>query len=335
VQTPETKIVWKTLLPDRAVAIKPLAGAGMVVLTEDGSLTALNGHGKVEWQKALSGGEVWLLDASTDGNLVVVGASQHMVGFDGKGKKLFDVPLTADKHVPQVTVLAVAPDGKRIAAGASNGKLVLFQPDGKRLWAVGGVNPNDKKAVPNPYLSGIFDGEGNTLVALTHNEVHVVNATDGKLIARAGGVSGLLEPQRSGRNVLVGDGNSVSVFLLGQNKMGGRTDLAKIGPASLAVAGEDVIIGGEIDGTVRKQKAGAEVKTKPVWEHKTPGRLVKQVAAHKDLTAVTYWGGLVRIFDATGAIKSAHGFPQDAAAVAWVGDQLIIGLADGRMMGMK
>jgi hypothetical protein len=330
---PEAKIVYSDFLPDRAVAIKPLAG-GVLLLSQDGSLTALDAKGKVRWQKVMSGGETWSLDTSANGSVIVVGTSTRLAGFDGQGKKLFDMPVTTDRPAPVVTFVAVSPSGKQIAAGAGNGKLTLLRSDGSRVWTVGGVNPNDKKAAPNPYLSGIFAGDGNPLVALTQNEVQILGAADGKVVTRAGGVSGLFPPQRFGNNVFLSDGNSVSVFVLGQNKLASRTDLAKVGPACLALAGEDVIIGGEIDGTVRKQKPGADPKAKPAWEHKMPGRLVKEVATHKGVTAVASWGGLVRLFDAAGRVKAERVFSQDVAALAWGGDHLVVGLADGRVLGL-
>src|SRR5208283_5190021 len=144
-------------------------GVGLIVLTQDGSLTVLDAAGKVQWQKTIAGGESWALDISANGDRIIVGASQHIVGFDGKGVLLFDVPLTEEKPAPVVTFVAVSPDGARVAAGAANGKLTLLA-DGKAVWTVGGVDPNDKKAKPNPYLSGIFTADGKSLVALTGTE---------------------------------------------------------------------------------------------------------------------------------------------------------------------
>lgn len=332
---PEGTVAWKALLPDRAVAVKALPSGGVVVLTQDGSLTALNAQGKVEWQKVMAGGEAWALDASADGSIIVVGASQRLLGYSGQGKPLFAVPLTTDKAVPVVTFVAVSPDGKHFAAGAGNGRLTLLQADGKRLWEVGGVNPADKKAQPNPYLSGIFNGAGASLVALTQNEAHVIGLADGKVGARLGGVNGNYTPRRNGAVLLLSDGNSALVYVPAQNKVVSRINLPNVGVADLAFSGDHLVVGGEIDGVVRRVKATAEARGQTAWENRTPGRIVKHLAARESFTAVAYWGGLVRIFDRAGAVKAARVFPQDVAALTWSGTNLVVGLADGRVLALR
>jgi hypothetical protein len=335
-RAPEPTVAWKTLLPDRAAAVHALPKGRLVILTEDGSLTALDAGGKALWQETISGGDAWALDASADGKVIAVGASQRLLGFTGEGKRLFDLTLTEAKPVPVVTFVAVAPDGKHVAAGADNGKLMLLTSGGKRLWAVGGVNPKDKNARPNPYLAGLFTADSKTLIALTQNEAHVVGLADGKVTARSGGASGRLAPQRAGANVLLSDAGSAVLFSPGQNKVVQRTALpGAAGVVSLALAGDDVVIGAEIDGLVWRQKAGAGVNAAPVWEHKTPGRLVKHLATHEGLTVVAYWGGLVRVFDAAGKVKWARAFEQDVAALAWNGEDVVAALADGRVQALK
>jgi hypothetical protein len=330
----EPKASWQVLLPDRAVAIKPLSGGNVVVLTQDGSLTALTQDGKVAWKKVVTGGESWALDATPDGSTIVVGASQKLLAYNARGKKLFEVALTGDQAVPVVTCVAVSLDGKRVAAGASNGKLTLLQAGGKRLWTVGGVNPNDKNAKPNPYLAAVFTADGKSVVTLTQNEAHLVNIADGKVSAHTGGVSGYFPPQRLGANLLLSDGNSAMLYSPAGNKVLQRTTLPPVGAVTLVLAGKDVVFGGEIDGRIGRLKAGADAKAKPVWESKFPGRIVKEVLVKNGLTAVTYWGGLVRVFDAAGKVKSARTFSQDVAALTWGGNNLVAGLADGRVIAL-
>ncbi len=66
----------------------------------------------------------------------------------------------------------------------------------------------------------------------------------------------------------------------------------------------------------------------------TPDRVIKFVARGDGLTAVAYWGGLVKTFDAQGACKTVQTLPQDIGAVAWLGHALVIGLAGGRVVAL-
>jgi hypothetical protein len=66
----------------------------------------------------------------------------------------------------------------------------------------------------------------------------------------------------------------------------------------------------------------------------TPDRVVKFVAKGEGLTAVAYWGGLVKTFDARGQCKTQRMLPQDVGAIAWFGSQLIVGLADGKVVAL-
>lgn len=263
-RAPELASAWQLLLPDRAVAIKPLTSGRLIVLTQDGALSVLTAQGKVEWQQTMSGGESWTMDAAPGGNLIVVGASQHLIGFDGQGKQLFDAAMADAAPVPVATVVAIAADGNRFAVGGSNGALALFDRTGKRLWTVGGVPANDKKTQPNPFVAGTFAADGQSMSASTRNETHAISLADGKITAR-----------------------------------------------------------------------GPRAGTKGGDKYKVAGRVVKHVLTHGGLTAVTYWGGFVRIVDAGGAVKGERTLEQDVAAAAWDGDQLIIADADGRVVAYQ
>ena len=65
-----------------------------------------------------------------------------------------------------------------------------------------------------------------------------------------------------------------------------------------------------------------------------PGRLVKQVAAQGNATAVGYWGGYVRVVDAGGQTLMAGQLSDDVCGLAWLGDTLVVGLSDGRVLGL-
>jgi hypothetical protein len=332
----ELRTVWKTVLPDRAVDFRTLPENRLAVLTEDGTLSVLDAQGKGVWQKTLPGGEIWALDAAGDGSVIAVGASQHLVGFDARGTQLFDVPTTDDARSAVVTFVAVAADGSKIAAGADNGKLTLLDKAGKRAWTVGGVDPNVKNARPNPYFSGAFASDGKTLLAITANEGHIVNPADGKIGSKLGGLNGHIAPQRVGAELLVSDGRSAQ-FVAADGKVTKRVALPDIGVVSLALAGDDLVIGGEIGGSVRKLKAVADAgPNAALWDNRAERRLVKKLVATKDgQIGVGYWGGLVRIVDAAGATKAAHGFHQDVTSVSWLGDTLVVGLADGRVVAVS
>jgi hypothetical protein len=335
-QEPKFQLVWKRVLPDRAVDIKALPGGQTAVLTEDGTLSVVDAQGKNVWAKEIKGGENWALDVAADGSVIAVGATQHVVAFDAKGTQLFDMPTTEDARAGAVTFVAVAADGSKVAAGATNGKLTVFDKAGKRAWTVGGVDPNMKNARPNPYLSGAFGNGGSTLLALTANEGHVVAVADGKVGAKLGGLKGYIPPQRVGSELLVSDGRSAQ-FVAADGKVARKVTLPDVGVVSVALAGDDLVIGGESAGAVQRLKAVAAASTPAaaLWESKDIRRGVKKVAARKDgTTAVSYWGGLVRVVDAGGVVKAAHPFQQDTTSITWNGDTLVVGLANGKVEGL-
>jgi hypothetical protein len=66
-----------------------------------------------------------------------------------------------------------------------------------------------------------------------------------------------------------------------------------------------------------------------------PDRMMKLWSAGGGRLAVAYWGGTLRIVDEKGAtILSEQQLPQDATALAWLNDRLIVGLADGRVLSL-
>lgn len=65
-----------------------------------------------------------------------------------------------------------------------------------------------------------------------------------------------------------------------------------------------------------------------------PDRIMKLAAQGKDRLAVAYWGGTLRIVDDKGAVQSEQLLPQDVTALTWLGDRVVAGLADGRVMAL-
>jgi hypothetical protein len=47
-----------------------------------------------------------------------------------------------------------------------------------------------------------------------------------------------------------------------------------------------------------------------------------------------YWGGTLQIFDKADKVAAQQQLPQDIAAMAWHGETLIVGLADGRVLAL-
>jgi hypothetical protein len=62
-----------------------------------------------------------------------------------------------------------------------------------------------------------------------------------------------------------------------------------------------------------------------------PGRLVKFALPNGKVTAVAYWGGTVALVNADGVVQAERRLPQDITAMAWSGENLLVGDADGRL----
>ena len=70
-------------------------------------------------------------------------------------------------------------------------------------------------------------------------------------------------------------------------------------------------------------------------KHCPPDRIVKHAATRGALTAVGYWGGTVQVLDAKGAPRLRRQKEQDITGVAWLGDRIAVGLADGRIVALE
>lgn len=64
-------------------------------------------------------------------------------------------------------------------------------------------------------------------------------------------------------------------------------------------------------------------------------RLLKLTAVQGGKVAVAYWGGTVRLADDKGTVLAEQLLPQDVTALTWVGNRLIAGLADGRVLALE
>ena len=70
-------------------------------------------------------------------------------------------------------------------------------------------------------------------------------------------------------------------------------------------------------------------------KHCPPTRIVKHAATRGALTAVGYWGGTVQLLDAKGTPRLRRQMEQDITGVAWLGDRIAVGLADGRIVALE
>jgi len=66
-----------------------------------------------------------------------------------------------------------------------------------------------------------------------------------------------------------------------------------------------------------------------------PARVVKVIAKGDGATAVGYWGGLIRVYDANGVAVASIMMPHDVGAIVWLDGQLVAGLSDGTVAAMK
>jgi hypothetical protein len=63
-------------------------------------------------------------------------------------------------------------------------------------------------------------------------------------------------------------------------------------------------------------------------------RLQSHAAAGTNYSAIAYWGGTLRVVGLDGTVRTEQRMPQDVTALAWLGDRLIVGLADGRVQAL-
>jgi hypothetical protein len=422
----EARQAWQASFPDRAVALKAQPNGNVIVLTQDGTLAALNPAGGIVWRKTVECGENPVLGAAENAGVLAVGAGHHLVVCDGNGTQLCDMPSEFDapggkKETSAINAVAVAPDEKSIAVAAANGKLLLVDPKGRPKWAAGGVTPEDlakyetelkaweagaaereaalkqftdaearwkadvqqweaggkkgpqpvqpkrpnqpgrpNKPLPTPYLAVCFASDGNTLLAITKDQGHLFSVADGKMGEKVGGVAPIFSPLPVGGNLLVSDGRERLALLSpadgkvqgeirftqsvqAPGKKPGEMQTIKDAPVSAALlkdrselAQGRLIVATEFDGSVRALKeVKGKLEEQTNWSFTTPLRVTKKIAAGDGILAVGYWGGTLRVLDATGALKFGQKLPQDIAALVCSGKMVICGTADGKVSAFE
>jgi hypothetical protein len=70
-------------------------------------------------------------------------------------------------------------------------------------------------------------------------------------------------------------------------------------------------------------------------KNQRPDRLFKFGAAMKGKAALAYWGGTLRVVEPEGKILAEQQLPQDITALEWIGNRLVVGLADGRVQALE
>jgi hypothetical protein len=96
-----------------------------------------------------------------------------------------------------------------------------------------------------------------------------------------------------------------------------------------------VLSAAEHDRTLKEMlSANASAAVPPTFQR--ADRLLKLGAAEPNgkRYAVAYWGGTLRVGEADGKAITEQQSPQDVTALAWTGERVIVGLADGRVLSL-
>lgn len=121
-----------------------------------------------------------------------------------------------------------------------------------------------------------------------------------------------IKPTAAGLSVLTHDGSQTTVAADGKRTAAGPADAEELAAARKPAAPDAALA-----------KANAR-----------PDRLLKLAVKDGERVAVAYWGGTVRVVDAQGQVKTEQLLPQDVTSLTWLGNKLITGLADGRLLAL-
>lgn len=103
----------------------------------------------------------------------------------------------------------------------------------------------------------------------------------------------------------------------------GRIAAKKVDPTTAEVAREILAARPALDAAAKTALA-------------VPGHIVNFARqADNGHRAVAYWGGLVRIYGTDDQVTMARQFPTDIGDLVWLGDSLVVGLADGRVVALS
>ncbi|MEX0653883.1 MAG: hypothetical protein WD534_15790 [Phycisphaeraceae bacterium] len=359
-------LAWQTLLPDRVAALAPLDDGGAVALSQDGTVARLTADGSIAWRQSLDGGEYWYLDATPDGNTVVVGATQRVVVYDGDGRQRFVRQISeGGAKTPRLTFVAVSDDGRRIAAGAAAFSMGVFldtnthaavmqvwDNTGELLWQKGDADPaaqdqgpiyRNARFIANGRLVGAtggrvnYDAEAGQWLPPVPGRVDVLDAASGETLGQTEGVNGWLGLTPTPRGVALLDGrDGLTVVSHEDGARLARLDLPETSVVALAALGDGWVMGSEIGGKVWHVNAlDGDAAGQTAWRDTAEGLLVKRIVSDGRHAAVAYWGGTLRVYDAAGRVQLQRVMEQDIAALTWSGNRLVVGLADGRVAALN
>jgi hypothetical protein len=346
------EIAWRVAFPDRPAAIRALAD-GVLVISEDGTLRLLQAGGTCAWQKTFAAGESPRLEVAGDGRTIVVGSGHRLHVLDAGGREHLDLDLdpllTKGGQYPEgLNALAVAPDGRHILVafgsttfttetGVFANTLALIDRKGGKLWAIGGLDVKSQKPVlGDRYHFASFTPDGKKIVVLAEKKTQVIDVASGTVDKTLEGPTYGAACWHQAKMLLADGEGKVVPFSPAEGKIVNSLDCAKAGPAVLLPATQGVLLGTEADGAVRLVKGVAgKLHEQTVWHNVADGKIVKALAVNGEQSAVTYWGGTLRLLDRDGKLLQERVFPQDITGIAWLGGRLVIGLADGDVLALS
>jgi len=362
---PVPVMAWTSQVPDRAIGMAAFPDGRVSIASYDGTMTLYDTAGKKVWEKTTErSGEMMAFAASPEGRTLAISGGSFVVAFDGaNGKQLFDTRVYPDARMQFITSLAVSADGNTVFAGTGDACVVALDRDGKRRWL--GMEPgwaayqqqlqafqtalkawerikDNKDPKPTPpapraaaaYTKVTLSTDGATLLAATGNGAHLFTSADGAFVAAIPGINGTYPVLADGDGFLASDGNqALQRVSVKEKKIVQSVPVAGITPVALVKAADAWLVGTESDGGVRRLPT-IDAKTAS-WAHLVDTRIVKYVHAIGAFTAVVYWGGTVRILDATGKVVAEELFTQDFSATTNTAAILVGTLADGRVVAMS
>jgi hypothetical protein len=360
---PAPATAWTAQVPDRAIGMAALADGRVAVASYDGTLTLFDAAGKTLWTRTTErSGETMVFAASPDGHTLAISGGSFVTAFDDKGKVLFDERAFPDARMVFVNALTISPDGNTVYAATGDAGVVSLTRAGKRQWFVtepgwGAYqaserayqvalkaweakknNPDPKPTPPTPrradaYQAVAVSADGATVLAVSGSTGHLFAAKDGAFLGAVGGLNGRYPLLVDGNDFLATDGNNAIKRVSAAEKKVTVTYPTAAIPVALTRAGDGWLIGTESDGGVRRL-AALGVKT-ATWEDQARTRIVKYVLPVGEKTAVIYWGGAVRLFDAAGEPVADTLYTQDFSAAVSTGTTLVGTLADGRVVAIR
>jgi len=345
--TPEIAASWHAQLPDRILDMKVIASGEIFALSNDGTIARIAAGGKARWQRGFGESRKWAFDVAKDGSLLALATTNGLTLIDGNGKTLTTQTLSDWKFSPIATAVTISPDASKVLVASGynlyinswhwSGKLVLFTRDGKRLWELGGDDPNDPKKtlVPKEVKFACFTPDGAKLLLVNSDGADVRNVRDGSISTTLAEVQPTFAPQwLDATRLLVAAKGKVAILTLADMKLTQAITVPdNVTAVSVAPTTTGYVIGTEGDGAVRLTRdITGKLDEGNAWKNVLPTRIVKQVIANGSLTAIAYWGGAVRLLR-DGKVAASINLPQDSAQLAWSGNQLIAADSGGRIAG--